>query len=124
MLRFGVVALGVSDRERAATFWEKAIGYRRRLDGFGGWPLVLEDPADRGAILALQSSESPPERYPRIHLDLHVDSATAQGTEVERLVGLGAELVAWDRYPDDPDFVVLADTEGNVFCVVNVNHPA
>lgn len=124
MLRLGVGALGVSDRERAATFWENAIGYRRRLDGFGGWPLVLEDPSGEGTILALQSSESPSERYPRIHLDLHIDSAAAQRTEMERLVGLGAELVEWDRYPADPDFVVLADTEGNVFCVVNVNHPA
>ena len=27
--------------------------------------------------------------------------------------------VDWDRYPDDPDFVVLADTEGNRFCVID-----
>jgi len=29
--------------------------------------------------------------------------------------------VPWD-YPDDPDFVVLADTEGNRFCVVDASH--
>jgi hypothetical protein len=29
--------------------------------------------------------------------------------------------VAW-AYPSDPDFVVLADTEGNRFCVVNAGH--
>ncbi|MGH3097804.1 MAG: VOC family protein [Streptosporangiales bacterium] len=33
-------------------------------------------------------------------------------------VALGAKRVEWD-YPDDADFVVLADTEGNLFCVVN-----
>jgi Glyoxalase-like domain len=38
---------------------------------------------------------------------------------VERLVGLGAERVDWDMYPDDPDFIVLADTEGNLFCVID-----
>jgi hypothetical protein len=30
--------------------------------------------------------------------------------------------VDWDRYPDDPDFIVLADTEGNRFCIVNLGH--
>ncbi|MGW2169425.1 hypothetical protein ACWC1C_02700 [Streptomyces sp. NPDC001705] len=24
----------------------------------------------------------------------------------------------WDRYPPDPDYVVLADSDGNAFCVV------
>ena len=33
-----------------------------------------------------------------------------------------AEKVDWDRYPDDPDFVVLADPEGNRFCIVNTSH--
>lgn len=37
-------------------------------------------------------------------------------------MSLGAERVAWDLYPDDPDFVVLADPEGNVFCVIDLSH--
>jgi hypothetical protein len=41
---------------------------------------------------------------------------------VERLVGLGASQVAWDSYPADPDFVVLADPEGNLFCVIDLAH--
>jgi hypothetical protein len=36
--------------------------------------------------------------------------------EVERLISLGATRVDWE-YPDRADFAVLADTEGNVFCV-------
>ena len=44
--------------------------------------------------------------------------------EVERLVALGAERVDWDLYPDDPDFIVLADTEGNRFCVIDTQHHA
>jgi Glyoxalase-like domain len=35
---------------------------------------------------------------------------------------LGAQRVSWDRYPADPDFVVLADPEGNRFCIVDVSH--
>jgi hypothetical protein len=38
---------------------------------------------------------------------------------VERLIDLGAHRVEW-HYSDDASFVVLADTEGNLFCVVNV----
>jgi hypothetical protein len=54
-------------------------------------------------------------------MDLVVDSQTEQASEIERLVGLGATRVAWS-YPSDPDFVVLADPEGNRFCVVDASH--
>jgi hypothetical protein len=50
-----------------------------------------------------------------------VDSGDEQAAEVERLVGHGTTRVVWD-YPTDPDFVVLADTEGNRFCVVDASH--
>jgi len=62
------------------------------------------------------------QKYPRMHLDLYTDSAAEQAAEVDRLVSLGAELVDWDRYPEDPDFIVLADTEGNRFCVIDRAH--
>ncbi len=51
-----------------------------------------------------------------MHLDLY---ASDQEAEVERLLGLGAERVEWDLYPSDPDFVVLADPDGNRFCVID-----
>ena len=37
-------------------------------------------------------------------------------------MALGATRVDWD-YPEGADFVVLADTEGNLFCVVNTAEP-
>ena len=54
----------------------------------------------------------------RTHLDLHVASEEKQRAEVERLISLGARRVDW-AYPDSAHFVVLSDTEGNLFCVVN-----
>jgi hypothetical protein len=51
-----------------------------------------------------------------------VDDAAEQASEVERLVALGATRVDWDSYPVDPDFIVLADTEGNRFCIVDASH--
>jgi hypothetical protein len=66
--------------------------------------------------VSLQASTSVPSDVPHVHLDLYSDD---QAGEVERLVGLGAERVDWPAYPDDPDFVVLADPEGNRFCVID-----
>ena len=57
-----------------------------------------------------------------VSIGMVVMGAAEQAAEVRRLVGLGAEKVDWDRYPDDPDFVVLADPEGNRFCIVNTSH--
>ena len=57
-----------------------------------------------------------------MHLDFVVDDAEQQASEVLRLVNLGAVRVDWDLYPEDPDFVVLADTEGNRFCVIDESH--
>ncbi len=53
---------------------------------------------------------------PRIHLDLYADD---QAAEVERLVALGATRVHWDKRPADADYVILADPEGNRFCVID-----
>ena len=123
MLSFGVVVLGVTDVRRAAQFWCAALGYERREDGFGGWATVLVPPPGRpGTAIALQASQTPAEDHPRLHLDLHVADAAEQESEAARLVSLGAERVDWDRYPDDPDFVVLADPDGNRFCIVDLSH--
>jgi catechol 2,3-dioxygenase-like lactoylglutathione lyase family enzyme len=122
MLTFGVVVLGVADRQRAIDFWCATLGYQVREDGFGGWATVLVPPGGTGTVIALQLSETPPEDYPRLHFDLHVASAAEQEAEADRLVSLGAVRVGWDSYPDDPDFIVLADTEGNRFCIVDLAH--
>lgn len=48
-----------------------------------------------------------------MHLDLFAGETADQLAEVERLIALGATRVDWDLYPENPDFIVLADTEGN-----------
>ena len=122
VLTMGVIVLGVTDVQRAAGFWQQALGYGLRQDGFGGWAMVLVPPGGTGTGIALQVSETPPQEHPRIHLDLHVADAAEQEAEAARLVSLGAERVTWDSYPSDPDFVVLADPEGNRFCIVDLGH--
>jgi catechol 2,3-dioxygenase-like lactoylglutathione lyase family enzyme len=81
MLRFGVVALGVSDARRAAEFWSAALGYELREDGFGGWAKVLVPPDGAGTAIALQVSQTPPQDHPRLHLDLHAVDAGEQEAE-------------------------------------------
>lgn len=55
---------------------------------------------------------------PRIHLDLYAED---QAAEVSRLVGLGASEVHWEGRLPDADYVILADPEGNRFCVIDAS---
>jgi hypothetical protein len=93
-----------------------------RTDGFGGWATALVAPDGSGAAIAFQRSATPPDDHPRHHLDLHVADVAEQEREAARLVSLGATRVDWDSFPDDPDFIVLADPEGNRFCIVDLGH--
>ncbi len=124
MLKIGTVVLGVADVRRAADFWTQALHYVPRagtVEDDPTWTVLV--PADGpGAPLALDLSETPVQEHPRVHLDLYAGDAADQAAEVERLVSLGAQRVDWDLYPDAPDFVVLADPEGNRFCVIDTGH--
>src|SRR4029077_17727432 len=120
----GTVVMGVSDVARASAFWRQALGYVPR-DGElapGDDNIILVAPDGAAIGLNLDTSETPVQPHPRVHLDLYTDSADEQAHEVGRLVSLGAEVVDWDMYPESPDFIVLADTEGNRFCVVDRSH--
>ncbi len=108
MARIGSVVLNVTDLGRAATFWRGALGYVPRVGGDLG---ALVPPTGEGPALLLDETDM-------THLDLHVGSEQEQRAEVGRLIALGAQRVDW-VYPEDANFVVLADTEGNLFCVVN-----
>ena len=112
MLRLGTIVLNVKDARRASQFWSQALGYAYRDGDYSQdtTPVLLPQPATAVAI-ALEEDD-------RTHLDLHTDSALEQQAEVERLVSLGATRIDW-AYPDGARFVVLADPEGNLFCVVN-----
>jgi catechol 2,3-dioxygenase-like lactoylglutathione lyase family enzyme len=121
MLGIGSVVLGVSDVRRATAFWTAALDYVPRDEIEDGW-VVLRPSSGSGPQLALMLSETPAQEYPRVHLDLYAGDAADQAREVERLVSLGARHVDWDRYPEDPDFVVLADLDGNRFCVIDTSH--
>ncbi len=116
MIRIGSVVLRVDDLLRQAEFWEAALGYVRKYDRSD---FVLLTPRDgAGPNLSLDRVRSTLQIPPRIHLDLYTEDQTG---EVERLLALGATEVHWDKRPPDADYVILADPEGNRFCVVDIS---
>ena len=115
MLRIGSIVLRVDDLERQTEFWEAALGYVRRDETSDDF--VLLRPRDGvGPNLSLDLARSSVQLPPRIHLDLYAED---QAGEVERLKTLGATEVHWDKRPPDADYVILADPEGNRFCVID-----
>jgi len=122
MLRLGTVIFGAEDVDRAVAFWAAVFGYEVITFPDSENDFTILVPPDRvGTRIAVQRSATPVQEQLRIHVDLVVDTAAEQSSEIDRLVGLGATRVEWD-YPNDPDFVVLADTEGNRFCIVDASH--
>ncbi len=99
--------MNVSDLGRAAGFWSAALGYVAAP----GNPAFLSPADGSGPRLHLDDED-------RTHLDLWAANEAEQRAELDRLLSLGATRVDW-VYPDGADFVVLADTEGNLFCVIN-----
>ncbi|MEU4767444.1 VOC family protein [Actinosynnema sp. NPDC023794] len=110
MTHLGSVVLKVADVRRAAEFWTRTLGYDLVNGPIGDESPVLAPKDGNGPTITLDEDD-------RTHLDLHVADEAELRAEVERLIGLGAVRVPW-TYPPGADFVVLADTEGNLFCVV------
>ncbi len=122
MLSIGTVVVGVEDLHRAVAFWTQALGYTTKREVKADDDFTILVPLEgHGAHLALDISSSPAHQYPRIHLDLYAGDAADQAAEVERLIALGATRVDWDLYPENPDFIVMADPDGNRFCVIDTS---
>lgn len=121
-IRLQCWAIDSIDPRRLADFWEPALGWRRTLDDED--EVVLEPPAgspEDGVapdILFLRVPESKAVKN-RIHLDLRPDDRDA---EVARLEALGATRAQVGQRGDE-SWVVLADPEGNEFCVLRALTP-
>jgi catechol 2,3-dioxygenase-like lactoylglutathione lyase family enzyme len=123
VLRLGTIVLGADDVDRAVAFWAAVFGYDVVTFSDSANDFTILVPPDRiGTRIAVQRSVTPAQERPRVHLDLVVDSTDEQSSEIDRLVSLGGTREPLWEYPDDADFVVLADTEGNRFCIVDASH--
>ena len=113
-LQIGSIVIRCYEFERMAAFWQEALHYVPRYPPEDDW-VLLHNPAGGGPNLALD--RAPQERTGKrswLHLDLYASDAER---EVNRLISLGATRYPW-RYPEDADYVVLEDPDGNLFCVI------
>jgi predicted enzyme related to lactoylglutathione lyase len=109
--------LDSTDPHRVADFWQEALGWRRTHDTDDD--VVLEPPAG-----SPQDGVAPDLLFQRVpeaktvknrwHLDLRPKD---QAAEVARLEALGATRIDVGQ-GDDVSWVVMADPEGNEFCVL------
>ena len=118
-MRIGSVVIHCHQFDGMVAFWQAALHYVPRGPARDGW-IVLEDPKGRGPNLSFQKRRGRRHGRSWLHLDLYTGE---QASEVDRLVCLGARRYPW-RYPQDADFVVLEDPDGNLFCVVDKPGPA
>ncbi|MCD0483348.1 VOC family protein [Streptacidiphilus sp. ASG 303] len=108
-----VWVLDCAEPEALAGFWSAVLGYRA-----GPWepPYVsLTDPSGRRPELLLQQVPEPKAGKNRMHLDLRV---AGMEPELARLRALGARVVREPFEEEGWCTAVLADPEGNEFCVV------
>lgn len=139
------VTIDSADPGRLAAFWAKALGYEEAEppDGFESWTAwlkhngvpkrewndgaYLSDPAGQGPTLSFLRVPEAKTVKNRVHLDLKVgggrhQSAKKRRARIEKAVGRlvrdGASVQREVEQDGDLDHVVMADPEGNEFCVV------
>ncbi len=105
------VTFDTVDPDRLASWWAKAVGSDVNAVVPGEFVLVA---LPSGLKLGFQHVDDPTPGKNRLHLDF---SAADMEAEVERLVSLGATETERQSFGDDFHWVVLADPDGNAFCV-------
>jgi predicted enzyme related to lactoylglutathione lyase len=109
------VVVDATDPQALGRFWEAALGTETLTDEIGGFETRLALPDGPVLDLCFQRVPEPPAEPQRLHLDLR--GADEQRPVVERLLALGASHADIGQGP--VPWVVLADPEGNQFCVMD-----
>ncbi|MEQ4204816.1 VOC family protein [Actinopolymorpha sp. B9G3] len=139
-MKIGNVTFDCADPDRMSTFWAAVLGYEKRdfpedmrqmllaagltdenLAGRG----LAEDPAGVGPRFLFQRVPEGKQAKNRVHLDINsAEGRRAEPQEVDaemkRIVALGATVIhkqdaTWGPWPEY--HYVMADPEGNEFCV-------
>lgn len=112
------ITFDCADPYLLAGFWSQVTGYKEDPDE-GNAPAdpeaFLVGPDGQPNLLFIRVPEGKTVKN-RVHLDL-VPTDRTRDQEVTRLRELGATMVADQRRGDGSGWVVLADPEGNEFCV-------
>src|SRR4051812_21029194 len=113
--RLDALVFRADDPQRLAHFWADVLGWEGADDAHHGTALVPSD--DTGFRLRFRASPEPKGGPNRIHFDLTSTSPEDQQETVARSLELGARHIDVGQRPEE-GHVVLADPEGNEFCVI------
>ena len=120
-LKLQCITVDASDPHLLASFWAEALGWKvgEDVNDIEVWiERELGDPENTGFpdILFLKNSDAKAGKN-RLHLDLRPDD---QDAEVARLESLGAQKIEIGQSgSQECTWVVMADPEGNEFCVLS-----
>ncbi len=111
--RFSELVVDAVDPDALAEFWSAVLGWPARVDQDGD--VEIADPA--GTLPTLLFTRVPERKTvkDRLHIDVSPVGCD-QDEELTRLLGLGARRI--DIGQGEPTWVVLADPEGNEFCLL------
>jgi len=114
------LVVDAADPARLARFWAAALGWEvapEEPDEVDVWPPGFSYPDSSALPLVFVPVPEPKAGKNRVHLDLATKSRRHQAAEVGRLLALGATPA--DIGQRDVPWTVLADPEGNEFCVLD-----
>lgn len=120
--RFTEIVIDCHQPRALATFWSGVLGYETIDEGdefveISAWRPTAEEVCARPCpptLIFVRVPESKTVKN-RLHIDVSPFDR-GRDEEVERLIGLGARRV--DIGQGEQSWVVLADPEGNEFCVL------
>ena len=116
------LAIDSEDPDKLADFWCRALGYEvtyRSEEGETEREVAIESPDRKGWRILFVEVHDERKVKNRLHLDLRPDD---QEAEVSRLEELGAKRVDIGQSPE-VTWVVMADPEGNEFCILRALRP-
>ena len=128
VLRWYTTVIDCHDVRKQAAWWAEALGWKTIYETDGecvnipGWvdeDIARTTPWERiGPGMVFVPVPEGKTVKNRLHLDVRPPDGSDQATELERLLGLGATEVDDRRNDDGTGWVVLADPEGNEFCIL------
>lgn len=117
--RISHTTIDARDAYAQSVFWAAVLGYAEDPDDPnlpGHEECMIYSPDGAGPLLFIEVPEAKSVKN-RLHLDLEPVAGT-RDEELARLIALGAAQVEDLRHPDGSGWVVLADPEGNEFCIL------
>jgi catechol 2,3-dioxygenase-like lactoylglutathione lyase family enzyme len=113
--RLHALCIDAIDPLSVGRFWAGVLGWELVDDSHDGITLLPSD--DTGFRLRFVPTQEPKTSQNQMHFDLTSSSLADQQRTVERSLGLGARRIDIGQRPEE-GHVVLADPEGNEFCVI------